>query len=274
MSASERQQADRTKDLTRNTRYRSGAARATIQRMRVLIISDIHANLTALEAVLERAPEYDAVWCLGDTVGYGPDPNECVDRVRRLPEVVCLIGNHDQAALGKIPLSRFNEEAQSVAAWTSEQLTEASESYLLSLPGKVSLDGYTLAHGSPRQPIWEYILDGATARANFGAFDTDYCLVGHSHVPLVFVQGSDGSEVEPYSIPWSHPFNIHPRMILNPGSVGQPRDMDPRAAFAILDTDAGTWLGLRVDYDIIAVQTRMLERGLPERQALRLTGGW
>lgn len=261
-------------DLTRKVRYHSAAAHATILRMRVLVISDIHANLTALEAVLEHAPEYDAAWCLGDIVGYGPDPNECVEMVRNLPELVCLIGNHDQAALGKIPLTRFNEEAQAAATWTSEQLTEASESYLLSLPGKVSLDGYTLAHGSPRQPIWEYILDGATARANFEAFDTDYCLVGHSHVPLVFVQTAPKAEVEPYSIPWSHPFHMHPRMILNPGSVGQPRDMDPRAAYAILDTEDGTWMGKRVDYDIIGVQTRMLESGLPERQALRLTGGW
>lgn len=261
-------------DLTRKDRYHWAAAHATILRMRVLIISDIHANLTALEAVLEHAPEYDAAWCLGDIVGYGPDPNECVEMVRNLPELVCLIGNHDQAALGKIPLARFNEEAQAAATWTSEQLTEASESYLLSLPGKVSLDGYTLAHGSPRQPIWEYILDGATARANFEAFETDYCLVGHSHVPLVFVQNAPKAEVEPYSIPWSHPFHMHPRMILNPGSVGQPRDMDPRAAYAILDTEDGTWMGKRVDYDIIGVQTRMLESGLPERQALRLTGGW
>lgn len=243
--------------------------------MKVLIISDIHGNLTALEAVLDAAAdEYEATWCLGDLVGYGPNPNECVQRVRSLPELTCLIGNHDQAALGKIPLERFNQDARTAAAWTQEQLTEASEAYLLSLPSRVELaENFTLAHGSPRQPVWEYILDLPTAEANFDAFSTDYCLVGHSHIPLIFSK-PPSEDLRPMQVRWDEPRSLSPRMILNPGSVGQPRDMDPRAAFALLDTDALTWTAQRVEYDVEAVQKRMMEAGLPERQAIRLGAGW
>jgi predicted phosphodiesterase len=244
--------------------------------MQVLIISDIHANLTALEAVLDAAKPsgYEAVWCLGDLIGYGPDPNDCVERVRELPDLVCLIGNHDQAALGKIPLERFNEDAREAAAWTREQLADGNEAYLLSLPSRVSFDEFTLAHGSPRQPVWEYILDPQTAEMNFRSFHTPYCLVGHSHLPLGFYLGRDNSHAELVSIPWDRKLDLEPRMILNPGSVGQPRDMDPRAAYAILDTDTATWEAFRVEYDVEQVQRRMIEAGLPERQALRLMSGW
>jgi predicted phosphodiesterase len=244
--------------------------------MNILVISDIHANMTALEAVLAHARQvgYEAVWCLGDLVGYGPDPNECVEAVRTLPELVCLIGNHDQAALGKIPLERFNQEAREAADWTAETLTESNEAYLLSLPGRVSFDEFTLAHGSPRQPIWEYILDPQTADVNFDAFDTPYCLVGHSHLPLIFYRPTANGQTEMHPVPWDGQLDLQPRMILNPGSVGQPRDMDPRAAYAVLDADSGTWAPHRVAYDIEQVQRRMMQAGLPERQALRLMSGW
>lgn len=244
--------------------------------MQVLIISDIHANFTALEAVLEAAEPsgYEAVWCLGDLIGYGPDPNDCVERVRELPQLVCLIGNHDQAALGKIPLERFNEDARAAAAWTRERLEEGNEAYLLSLPSRVSFDEFTLAHGSPRQPVWEYILDPQTAEMNFQSFETPYCLVGHSHLPLAFRLVPENSRAELVSIPWDRRLELEPRMILNPGSVGQPRDMDPRAAYALLDTEACTWEAIRVEYDVEQVQKRMMEGGLPERQALRLMSGW
>jgi predicted phosphodiesterase len=246
-----------------------------MQLMKVLIISDIHANLTALEAVLEQAAdEYQAVWCLGDLVGYGPDPNECVELIRSLPNLVCLIGNHDQAALGKIPLERFNQDARDAASWTKSELSGTSEAYLLSLPSRVSFDDFTLAHGSPRQPVWEYILDPATAEMNFLAFETPYCLVGHSHLPLVFRRPPENGQTELKAVRWDEPLQLRPRMILNPGSVGQPRDMDPRAAYAMLDTEGLTWYPQRVDYDVPAVQRRMMEAGLPERQALRLMSGW
>jgi diadenosine tetraphosphatase ApaH/serine/threonine PP2A family protein phosphatase len=242
--------------------------------MRVLVVSDIHANLTALEAVVDNAGPFDATWCLGDLVGYGPDPNECVERVRALPELLCLIGNHDQAALGSLPLSRFNRDARDAAAWTRDILTLDNQDYLSSLPSRIAVGDFTLAHGSPRQPIWEYILDQYTADRMFDFFDTDFCLVGHSHLPMLFKRGSDGDLAQPIAHRNRRGIPLQPRMILNPGSVGQPRDMDPRAAYAMLDLEAMTWEPRRVAYDIPRVQARILDAGLPERQALRLVAGW
>ena len=242
--------------------------------MRVLVLSDIHANLTALEAVLEDSGSFGAPWCLGDLVGYGPDPNECVARVHALPELLCLIGNHDQAALGGIPLSRFNRDARDVAEWTRSVLSPENQEYLRSLPARISTQDFTLAHGSPRQPVWEYILDQYTADRMFDFFDTPFCLVGHSHLPLVFKRGSDGAFAPPVATRLGKSIPMAPRMILNPGSVGQPRDMDPRAAYALLDLEARTWEARRVRYDVAQVQLRILEAGLPERQALRLAAAW
>lgn len=246
--------------------------------MRVLVISDVHANLTALNAVLEdageRSPSYEAVWCLGDLVGYGPDPNECVEVVRSLPNLVSLIGNHDQAALGITPLTRFNHDARAAAAWTQDVLNPESIEFLEVLPTETRVDSFTLAHGSPRQPVWEYILDPRTADANFDEFETDYCLVGHSHLPLIFQRATADSFALSRSVPWNQVSSLTPRMILNPGSVGQPRDMDPRAAYAVLDLEAKSWEPRRAAYDISEVQLRMLKAGLPERQALRLVAGW
>lgn len=242
--------------------------------MRTLVVSDIHANLTALEAVLADAAPFDAVWCLGDVVGYGPDPNECVERVRSLPSLLCLIGNHDQAALGALPLARFTRDARETADWTAQTLHPDNMAYLRALPSKITSGPFTLAHGSPRQPVWEYVLDPIVALRNFEAFETDYCLVGHSHLPLIFHRTPGDGAVAPVSLRWHEPNPIQPRMILNPGSVGQPRDMDPRAAYALLDTEALTWEPRRVEYDVAAVQLRILRAGLPERQALRLIAGW
>jgi diadenosine tetraphosphatase ApaH/serine/threonine PP2A family protein phosphatase len=242
--------------------------------MRVLIISDIHANLTALEAVLKHTNDHDAVWCLGDLVGYGPDPNECIELVAGLPNSLSLIGNHDQAVLGEIPLSRFNTDAGAVVAWTQNVITEQNQAYLNTLPSKVTLEGFTLAHGSPNQPVWEYILDPNTADRNFEAFSTDYCFVGHSHLPIIFHRPFPESFALPRPVVWHEPMQLKPRMILNPGSVGQPRDGDPRASFGVLDTEALTWEMKRVEYDIQKVQDRILDAGLPERQALRLMAGW
>jgi len=242
--------------------------------MRVLVISDIHANLTALEAVLDAALPYDTVWCLGDLVGYGPDPNECIELIHSLPNLLCLIGNHDQAALDMIPLSRFNRDAGDVAAWTQEALTEENKDYLRSLASKISLDQFTLAHGSPNQPVWEYILDTHSADRSFASFNTDYCLVGHSHLPLIFYRPPESNFTAKKYIEWNQAMVLLPRMILNPGSAGQPRDRDPRASFAILDLEENTWEMKRVDYDINQVQQRILDAGLPERQALRLAAGW
>lgn len=258
--------------------FQSSVPHTRIPPMRILVMSDIHANLTALNAVLEdageRQPSYDAVWCLGDTVGYGPDPNECVEVVASLPGLVCLIGNHDQAALGITPLTRFNHDARAAAAWTQETLNEDTVAFLQNLPSETRVDGFTLAHGSPRQPIWEYILDPRTADANFNEFETDFCLVGHSHLPLIFQRSTEDAYTLSKPVAWNQVSQLDPRMILNPGSVGQPRDMDPRSAYAILDLESLSWEPRRAAYDIGEVQLRMLKAGLPERQALRLVAGW
>jgi diadenosine tetraphosphatase ApaH/serine/threonine PP2A family protein phosphatase len=242
--------------------------------MRILVLSDIHANLTALDAVIEDAGDFDSTWCLGDLVGYGPDPNECISRVRELPDLTCLVGNHDHAALGLIPLSRFNHDAQAAVAWTKENLSPSNRSYLESLPASVTMDSYTLAHGSPREPIWEYVLDAHVADRSFETFETDFCLVGHSHLPLAFQRSDSQKYASPMLVKEGEILSLTPRMILNPGSVGQPRDLDPRASYGIIDTDELRWESHRVSYDVTGVQLRILQAGLPERQATRLVSGW
>lgn len=242
--------------------------------MRVLVISDIHANLNALDAVIEAAGPIDSTWCLGDLVGYGPDPNECIERVRNLPNLTCIIGNHDAAALDQIDSDTFNPEARTAIHWTQKTLTQSSKNFLRSLRETVSLEQVTLAHGSPRHPVWEYLLDTRTATINFDYFTTPLCLVGHTHLPVIYTL-HDGSHMARLNIPEANIAAPLPeRAILNPGSVGQPRDRDPRAAFAILDDMKKTWDYRRVSYDVSAVQARMRQAGLPERHIMRIASGW
>ncbi len=154
--------------------------------MRILVISDIHANLDAFDAVLQDARgQWDYVWCLGDVVGYGPDPNDCVERLRELPHL-CLAGNHDWAALGRLDLSTFNSDARAAVTWTSAALRPAGRRWLEALPTTFVVGDYTLAHGSPREPIWEYILEPQVAALNFSHFETSFCLVGHTHQPVIY----------------------------------------------------------------------------------------
>ena len=243
--------------------------------MRILIFSDIHSNLAALEAVLEAVNKqgYDRVWCLGDVVGYGPDPNDCVTEVRNL-EALCIAGNHDWAALGKIPLEDFNHDAQRASRWTRDRLTPESVSYLEKQPQMWVEGNFTLAHGSPRHPIWEYIQLPSVAAANFAYFETPYCLVGHSHVPVIF-RALDEQQVEMFFPPLDVPLALgEERLIINPGSVGQPRDGDPRASYVLWDEEAGTLQFHRVEYPIDRTQTRMMEADLPPRLAARLAFGW
>ena len=154
--------------------------------MKTLLVSDIHANLTALEAVIAAAGSFDATWCLGDLVGYGPDPNECVERVAALPNLLCVLGNHDAATLRRIEIDAFNPEARTALLWTQQRLTEANAAFLRERPEMITVDQITLVHGSPRQPVWEYLLDTRTATANFEFFDTLYCFVGHTHLPVIY----------------------------------------------------------------------------------------
>jgi len=242
--------------------------------MRVLIISDIHANLTALEAVLGAAGDFDATWCLGDVVGYGPDPSECVSRIRSLPNLTCLLGNHDAAVIDEIDITSFNLEARISVRWTQSVISNASLDFLRDLPGKVEVEGQTLAHGSPRHPTWEYLLDTPTIAENFGHFDTPYCFVGHTHLPMICQLDGD-HQLPDHIVPETfQPLQLTPRAIINPGSVGQPRDRNPLAAYAILDSETHILEYRRVAYDIEAVQNRMFAANLPRRHIHRLEIGW
>lgn len=242
--------------------------------MKILVISDIHANLTALEAVLADAGSYDATWCLGDLVGYGPDGNECVQRVRGLPNLQCVRGNHDLAICGDADLGIFNHEASEAIMVSREMIAPETFEFLRNLPEKLVSQLVTLVHGSPRNPVWEYILDTSTAAANFSNFVTRFAFIGHSHLPLMFTMDSVNSQVErSYRLP-GVTATITNRAILNPGSVGQPRDNDPRASYGVFDPDAMTWEIHRVTYDIPSVQKRIIDAGLPEKHARRLSAGW
>jgi predicted phosphodiesterase len=241
--------------------------------MRVLIISDIHANLAAFEAVLVAAKDqWDTIWCLGDLVGYGPDPNECVALLRE-HDHISLSGNHDWAVLGKLDVQNFNREAQIAIRWTQEAISTDTYDYLDSLPPALTLSPFTLCHASPRQPVWEYILDPYTAAINFDYLKTPYCLVGHTHVPVIFEERDDQHVLyhQPdYNALWR--LNNH-RLILNPGSVGQPRDSDPRAAFALLDTEKLIWQHRRIPYPFAVTQDKMRQFGIPTRLIKRLEYG-
>ncbi|MBX3003193.1 MAG: metallophosphoesterase family protein [Anaerolineales bacterium] len=240
--------------------------------MRILVLSDIHANLTALQAVLAHAGAVDAVWCLGDVVGYGPDPNECIDCLAALPNLVCLQGNHDAAAIGQLPLGSFNAEARTSMEWLRENLAADSLAFLTGLEPLRLEHGTTLAHASPRQPVLEYLLDSYSALENFDFFDTPFCFVGHTHVPVLFTKHGVGVNLQ---VPENDAeFVLQERCIANPGSVGQPRDRDPRAAYALFDPETAVWQHLRVPYAIAEVQARMQAAGLPERHVSRLEGGW
>ncbi|NPA30771.1 MAG: metallophosphoesterase family protein [Chloroflexi bacterium] len=245
--------------------------------MRVVVMSDVHANVVALEAVLAHAGPADAYWFLGDAVGYGPEPNIVVERLRALPNGLCLLGNHDAAVIGRLPLSWFHEDAQQALRWTQQALSAENRAFLQSLSPRVELDTVVLAHGSPREPLEEYLISDEAARANFRVLTRPYAFVGHSHIPLAWVQDDRGDVdlVRPGDDAYGQPFALPRRgVILNPGSVGQPRDGDPRAAYAIYDPDVGTWTWHRVPYDIEEA-IRRFERvpALPARFARRLREG-
>ncbi len=240
--------------------------------MRILVISDIHANANALVSVLKRAGTVDGVWCLGDIVGYGPDPNECVARLKDLSHLTCLQGNHDAAAVGELALDGFNADARSSIEWLRQQLSAESLAFLKGLSSRTEVNGVTLAHASPRQPVLEYLLDTYSAAENFAYFNTDVCLVGHTHVPVLFFL--NGEDVRLQIPEPNHNFTLERRCIANPGSVGQPRDRDARAAFAIFDDQTSDWDYHRVEYDIAGVQQRMRAANLPERHIARLGSGW
>jgi predicted phosphodiesterase len=242
--------------------------------MRYLIISDIHANLAALNAVIADAGAFDRIWCLGDLTGYGPDPNECLDRLREFP-LTTLAGNHDWAVLGRLDLGEFNRDARAACLWTRQRLTAANHAFLASLPVVVEEEGYTLVHASPSEPVEEYVLDALTAEYNFRQFDTPVCLVGHSHWPIAFMQpeGSSGLCVQ-IRPSYSQPLKFNGgKWIINPGSVGQPRDGSPDASYAMLGVEEGQWEYRRVAYPVEETQRKMKQYHLPTRLIDRLTHG-
>jgi predicted phosphodiesterase len=246
--------------------------------MRYLIISDIHSNLAAFKAVMDDAEgRYDKVWCLGDVVGYGPDPNECIELLAGLDHL-CIAGNHDWAVLGKLDVDDFNPDARHVSLWTRSVLTESNHRYLQELPvALIPEEQFTLVHGSPRHPIWEYILYPAVAQVNFDHFSTHYCLVGHTHSPVIFYAPEEPGGICRAYVPSANngpePLN-NQRLILNPGSVGQPRDGDPRASYGILDVDNLTFEYRRIPYPIAETQERMQQLSFPSRLINRLSFGW
>lgn len=279
--------------------------------MRCAILSDIHGNDDALGAVLEdiaaismqHSTPIDEIWCLGDLVGYGPEPSTCIRLVRACAEI-CIAGNHDWVAAGKAQSAEFTGAAAISAAWTSRQLNREERSYLAELPQVVVAGNFTLAHGSPSNPIWEYLLTPAAARRNFSAFETRFCLVGHTHLPVIFLVPEQAHSLRPQPSPtalltldtpdwptlgrleattetactrviprpgpWIPPAGY--RAIINPGSVGQPRDHDARAAYMIYDSERGFEFR-RVPYDVRATQRKLQAYGLPERLGIRLAEG-
>ncbi len=251
--------------------------------MRALVISDVHANRAALEAVLEDAEQvgFEVVWCLGDIVGYGPEPDWCVARVRTLGAAYglkALVGNHDWAVLERMELDDFNPEAARTVKWTRRNLSAESLAWLSALPKDpiVAEERFMRAHGSPRDSVWEYIMDPFVAGDNFREQKFTFCLVGHTHVPVIYTLPNGQSTVRVRK-PVNGEALLLPedgRAILNPGSVGQPRDGDPRSAYAILDTVKGMWLPRRVQYPIEVTQAHMRDAGLPERLITRLSFGW
>ena len=240
--------------------------------MRIAVLSDVHANLRALEAVLAEvdAGGFDGIWCLGDLVGYGPKPNECVALLRERA-TICLAGNHDLVVLGKIPIDSFAGEAAAAARWTQTVLDESARAFLGSLEPKGAAPGAELFHGSPRDPVWDYVLSDGAAAIAFVLTEAPLLLVGHSHVALEL---SVGHELRGEPAPAGMRLELGGlRRLLNPGSVGQPRDGDARAAWLEVDFGTGRAIFRRTDYPVERTQAEMREVGLPEALAQRLAFG-
>lgn len=242
--------------------------------MRALIVSDVHSNLEAFESVIGDASErggFDEIWSLGDLVGYGPDPGACIELLRK-HEHKAVAGNHDLASIGKLSLEAFNSYAAAANRWTATQLTHEQAEYLSIQPLKLEVDEFTLVHGSPRDPIWEYVVSVQAAAASFMHFDTYWCLLGHSHIPFLCRPAENGAMF--LNFPLDTPVSLgSDRLIINPGSVGQPRDGDPTASYAIYDSLAETVVHHRVEYDISTTQDKMRKHRLPAFLIERLEEG-
>ena len=246
--------------------------------MRTLILGDIHSNLVALQAVLAGADDrggFDQIWCLGDTVGYGPDPSACLELLRRYP-LLAVAGNHDQAATGQLGVEEFNGPAAQAARWTAQQLTPEDRDFLIGLPLTTTCQNFTLVHGSLREPLWEYLLTEESALATFQLLSTRFCLVSHSHIPFIYRENQGEPAFLDFTEDQEFVLNLvlnEERWIINPGSVGQPRDRDPRPSYAIYDNVQGVISRHRVSYDIGETQDRMRQAHLPQPLIDRLNYG-
>ena len=244
--------------------------------MRYLVVSDVHSNLEALQAVIRQAESlggFDAIWSLGDIVGYGANPNGCLDLLRSYP-LAAVSGNHDLAVAEAVSVECFNDYAKEAVLWTREQLTADHMDFLKSTPVHHEEANVTLLHGTPNDPIWEYFLPQIMAIAevayNFRRISTKSCLVGHSHLPLKCTE--EGAKFIVLK-PMQKQTLLQSRCVGNPGSVGQPRDGDPRAAYALYDTDSDVFVHYRVAYAVVVAQAKIVAAGLPSFLATRLANG-
>ena len=244
--------------------------------LRYLILSDIHANLEALEAALAASADYERVLMLGDVVGYGADPNAVIDRLRTLPVAAIIRGNHDKVAAGLADAEDFNDIARQAIAWTAAALTEANHAWLAALPEGPALIDETveICHGTPFDED-VYVFDEADARRSLASAARTLCLFGHTHVPAAF--RLDGRELDFIRPPRGASFTIElerpAQYLVNCGAVGQPRDGDPRAASGLLDTETRMLTIRRVAYDVARAQAKIVEAGLPRVLAERLALG-
>ncbi len=242
--------------------------------MRALIVSDVHSNLAAFKSVIadaERRGGFSEIWSLGDLVGYGPEPSECIELLRSHPHYA-IIGNHDLAAVGRLSLHDFNAYAAAANRWTATQISREQAEFIAAQPLTLERDEFTLVHGSPRDPVWEYVLTERAALACMTHIQTYWCVVGHSHVPFICRRTQNGAAFIRHHLDAQVPLD-EDGMVINPGSVGQPRDGDARASYAIYDAHAQAVSHHRVPYDIRATQTKMEQHGLPQYLVDRLSVG-
>ena len=243
--------------------------------MRYAIIADIHSNLAAFQAVvddIQSQERIEKIWCLGDIVGYGPDPHECIELLRSTDHI-CVAGNHDRAVVGKLDITSFNPHAAEAVHWTEGKLSIGDITYLKNLPDSIQEDDFTIVHGSPREPIMEYILSMSVARQNFDCFKTRYCLIGHTHVPQAYSLDKEDNCTATRFLPTVKLITGETRLIVNPGAVGQPRDRNPEASYAVYDNRTKIIQLRRVSYDIRQTQDKIMKSGLPPRLATRLEMG-
>ena len=253
--------------MSQRSTFNGGAVRS-------LILSDIHSNLEAFQAVLKDAVEkggFDQIWGLGDLVGYGPDPVECISLLQQ-HSYVSVVGNHDLAAAGRLSTEDFNSNARAASQWTAQHLTPDHVTFLSLLPEVVKLEGFTLVHGSLRAPVHEYLISEESAEATFQLLESPFCVVGHSHIPFLCRKVSSGCVFEEFPEGLAVPLGEE-RIIINPGGVGQPRDRDPRPSYALYDRNERTIERHRVIYDIEITQEKMRRVGLPEPLIRRLEFG-